>query len=213
MDKKNEALIEYATMSLAKICGMNVPLLDKTQVSGRDIFLIERFDRKTDAMGEHPIPFMSGLTATGFHEQDYQQWSYLSLCDAINRFSQDPVADKIELFKRMVFNILVFNNDDHMRNHGFIYVGEQKWRLSPLYDVVPGVLSGETYMLVMIIGERGKEASLENALSSAGYFGLTIDQAKGVCKTIATQVKKWETHFRACGVSSQDIEKIRHSFR
>ncbi len=175
MDKRNEALLEYATLSLAKRCGLNVPAIDTAKVSGRDVFLIERFDRRVLHKKEHPIPFISGLTATGLHEQDYTQWSYLSLCNAINKLSYHPLQDRLELFKRMIFNILVLNNDDHMRNHGFIYVGDQQWALSPLYDVVPGVINSQTYTLALNIGDEGKEASLENVLSAAPYFMISED--------------------------------------
>ncbi len=212
LDKKNEALIEYATMSFAKHCGLNVPPIDKAQISGRDVFLIERFDRVLQNNIERPIPFMSGLTATGLHEQDYSKWSYLSLCNAINKFSSDPNRDKLELFKRMVFNILVFNNDDHMRNHGFIYVGNQQWALSPLYDVVPGIINSDVYMLAMNIGDKGKEASLENALSAARYFNLSDSKAKQSIAELANNLKHWEKHYKECGVSEQDIHKLRHSF-
>ena len=213
MDKRNEALIEYATLSLAKKCGLNVPPIDKAQVSGRDIFLTERFDRIINDDTEHPIPFMSGLTATGMHEQDYQQWSYLSLCHAINKFCKNPTQDKIELFKRMVFNILVFNNDDHMRNHGFIYLGKQKWALSPLYDVVPSLIHSETYRLSMNIGDQGKAATLENALSSAKFFDIAQESAKYIVTELSYQVNNWKSHYQQCGVSAQDNEKLRHSFR
>jgi serine/threonine-protein kinase HipA len=213
LDKQNEALIEFATMSLAKRCGLNVPPIDKTMISGRDVYLIERFDRINVNHQEIPLHFISGLTATGLHEQDFQEWSYLALCDAINRLSAEPASDKIELFKRMVFNILVYNNDDHLRNHGFIYRGKQNWRLSPLYDVVPGIITSDTYKLAMQVGDRGKEASLENALTSIKYFELSLSAAKEIIKSMLQEVQSWEAHFRSCGVSSQDIEKLRHSFR
>ncbi len=212
MDQKNEALIEYATMYLAKKCGLNVPPIDKTNVSGRDVFLIERFDRLCDQEGERPIHFISGLTATGLHEQDYTQWSYLSLCTAINQLSADPNKDRLELFKRMVFNILVFNNDDHMRNHGFIYAGNKQWELSPLYDVVPGIIHSDTYKLALNIGEYGKEASVANAQSIAKYFDIADETARQVIDALSEQVQDWETHYRDCGVSIEDINKLRHSF-
>lgn len=213
MDRKNEALIEFATMLLAKNAGLNVPQLDTTRVSNRDIYLIERFDRVTKNGKEHPIPFISGLTATGLHEQDYADWSYLSLCEAINQLCKNPIEDKIELFKRMVFNILVFNNDDHMRNHGFIYVGDKKWALSPLYDVVPSITHSETYMLAMKIGDLGREASLDNARSAAKYFGISPEEAETYITALCEHTRGWEYHYRNCGVSEQDIAKLKHSFR
>jgi serine/threonine-protein kinase HipA len=200
-------------MSLAKRCGLNVISIDHTIIGGRSVYLIERFDRYQKNQREHPIPYISGLTATGSHEQDYQQWSYLALCEAINRFSVEPLQDKIELYKRMIFNILVYNSDEHMRNHGFLYAGRQKWRLSPLFDVVPSIITTETYHLTMQIGDYGKIASLENARSASKYFGITDQLAEQLISECITHVRQWEENYRDCGVSDQDIEKLRHSFR
>ena len=214
MDKRNESLIEYATMLLAQQCGLNVPNIDVAKIAGRDVYLIERFDRAFDAHGkEYPIPFVSGLTMTGLHEQDYPQWSYLALCNAIEQYSSTPLEDKRELFKRIIFNILVFNNDDHMRNHGFLYQGQQKWGLSPLYDVVPGNIHSETYMLALNIGDQGKTASLANALSAAPYFHIAAAEAKALATEMLGNVRTWESHYRACGVKDADIEKLRNAFR
>ncbi len=219
LDQRNEALIEYATMSLAKKCGLDVPRIEKTTIemgssSKRDIFLIERFDRKKikhDVF--YPVPFISALTVTGIYETDYQRWSYRSLCEAILRFSSDPIRDRKELFKRAVFNILVFNNDDHLRNHGFLYAGKDNWDLSPLYDVVPSTIHSETYTLSLVLGDEGKKASIRNAMSALHYFGVSKDEAKFMIEGMAAVVASWEEHFKECGVSRADIEKIRNSFR
>jgi serine/threonine-protein kinase HipA len=161
MDHRNEPLVEFATMMLANKCGLHVPRIDKTEVGDRSVYLIERFDRDSK---ENPIPFVSGLTITGVHESDYGAWSYHSLVDAIVKFSPKPQEDLEELFRRMVFNILVYNKDDHLRNFGFLHTGKDRWQLSPLYDVVPATVSSETYALAMTIGKEGKKASITNAL-------------------------------------------------
>lgn len=124
---------EYATMSLATACGLAAPPIRLIEVYGRDVYLIQRFDR-----GEAPdrTPFVSGLTLLGAHESEVTRYSYADLATQLRLFGSMPEADLRELFRRMVFNILVLNDDDHLRNHGFLHDG-QGWRLSPLYDVVP----------------------------------------------------------------------------
>lgn len=214
LDRRNEALVEYAAMSLAKKCGLNVPSIEKTRVSGRDVYLIERFDRTTGAdKAFAPIPFISGLTATGAHERGYSDWSYRSLADAITRLSSRPKDDKRELFRRLVFNILVFNNDDHLRNHGFLHAGGSSWNLSPLYDVVPTTMNSETYALSLEVGAQGKAASPENALSACPYFDIGRDEALSIMRGLMAEVSRWRTHFEECGLSRADIGKLENSFR
>ncbi len=219
LDQRNEALIEYATMSLAKKCGLNTPHIEKTTIetsptNKRNVYLIERFDRiKNKDKVFCPVPFISGLTATGIHEADYPRWSYRSLCEAILKFSSNPTRDKTELFKRVIFNIMVFNNDDHLRNHGFLYAGNNNWDLSPLYDVVPSTIHSETYTLSLKLGDEGNKASIRNAMSALKYFDISGGDAKSIIGDIKTTVSHWEDHFQECGVSPTDIEKIRNSFK
>ena len=213
-DRRNEPLIEYATMTLAKKCGLNVPALDKARVLERDVFLIHRFDRRysNKTQIEEPIPFISALTATGVHESAFGSFSYRRLCDAITRLSKDPEKDKEELYKRMVFNILVYNNDDHYRNHGLLYVGKQKWELSPLFDVVPATVVGESRYLGCAIGPGGnKEATLENAVASCVYFNLQPAQARQIITTLQTVTWQWQSLFNKCGIHKTDIEKLKNS--
>lgn len=213
-DRRNEPLIEYATMTLAKKCGINVPVLDKARVLDRDVFLIQRFDRHCNSktQREEPIPFISALTATGVHESDFKSFSYRRLCDAITWLCKDPDKDKKELYKRMVFNILVYNNDDHYRNHGLLYVGKQKWELSPLYDVIPAAVVGESRYLGCAIGPGGnKEATLENAVASCVYFNLQPTQARQIITNLQSVVGQWQTHFNKCSVHETDIEKLKNS--
>lgn len=207
LDSKNEPLIEYATMTLAKKCGLDVPALHLEKIGGKSIFLIKRFDRE----GAHRIPFISGLTITGLHESDFTSWSYFSLADALARFSEDPERDLKELFRRLVFNIAVNNNDDHPRNFGFLGSGRH-WNLSPLYDVSPAVIQTDTYALAMTLGAEGRRASYENALSMCEKFRLSKTQSLHVIKKIRDITSTWRDHFRSVGVSDSEITMLVNSF-
>ncbi len=208
LDSKDEPLIEYATMSLAKKCGLNVPEIHLEKIQGRSIFLIKRFDRTLESR----IPFISGLTITGAHESDYSSWSYLSLADAIVRFSENPDRDLRELFNRLIFNIGVYNNDDHLRNFGFLASGKY-WNLSPVYDVSPSVIHTSTYNLAMTLGLEGRKASFENALSLRERFRLDARQAKHIIQNIQEHIHSWEKHFNNLGVSQKERIMLKPSFQ
>ena len=208
LDSKNEPRIEYATMTLAKKCGLNVPPLYLEEINQRSVFLIERFDRAEDV----PIPFISGLTITGTHESDYASWSYLSLADAIIKFSENPEKDLKELFHRLIFNIAVYNNDDHLRNFGFLG-SEKHWNLSPLYDVSPAVIHTNTYTLAMTLGTEGRQASYKNALSLCERFRITKKKAFQIVREIQDTTSKWKKHFKDIGVSKSEITMLENSFK
>ena len=208
-DARNEPLVEYATMTLARMCGLTVPTVEKTEVEGRSVYLIERFDRTTHG---DLIPFISGLTLTGAHESDYSYWSYHSLVDAITKYSSHPNQDLRELFQRMVFNILVYNNDDHPRNFGFLNSGQNRWDLSPLYDVVPATVNSQSYSLAMTVGTQGKRATIENALSQCERFHLTTDIAHGIINQMKTVIASWRDHYKKCGVKDKEILLLENSF-
>jgi serine/threonine-protein kinase HipA len=207
-DERNEPLIEYAAMSLAGKCGLDVPAIEKTEALGRSVYLIERFDRRNEV----PIPFISGLTITGLHEMDHQTWSYHLLVDAIVRFSTRPERDLRELFRRMIYNILIYNNDDHPRNFGFLHKGGNHWDLSPLYDVVPRTIRTQTYSLAMVVGIEGKKAAISNALSQCERFRLSRDQAQSIVQGMEAVVADWRDLFKRCGVSKANIRALENSF-
>jgi len=212
LDLRNEPLIEFATLSLAKRIGLDVPEINLTSVLKRDVYLIKRFDRKLSEQGEDPIPFISALTACNFHESDYSAWSYRALAEAIRKLSPTPSDDLIEMFRRMVFNILLNNDDDHPRNHGFLYTGKGRWKLSPLYDVVPRDQLSNTFRLALNIGNWGKEASKRNALSAAAYFGLSDVRAKKIWREMVDAVEGgWEKQFLDAGLDKKSVGRFRAS--
>jgi serine/threonine-protein kinase HipA len=118
-DSFPECRVELATMRLATECGLDVPALNFEHVLGRDIYMIERFDRVPRGNWMERRPFASGLTMLGAHESEVSRYSYADLAGAIRQHGTKVRADLHELFRRMVFNILVTNDDDHLRNHGF----------------------------------------------------------------------------------------------
>ena len=204
---------ELATMRLASECGLDVPPLDFRCVLDRDIYLIERFDRIPHGNWLERRPFASGLTMLGAHESEVSSFSYADLAGAIRQFGTEVRQDLHELFRRMLLNILVTNDDDHLRNHGFLFDGEG-WRLSPLYDVVPKPQLGLERRLVLGVGPEGRNATIENALAGAAVFDLSHDDAKAIAENMSrTVATRWEQLFTEAGISAADRKRFATCFR
>ena len=211
-DTINIPRIEYATMKLAEACGVEIPEVAIIPVSGKDIYLIRRFDRERTAGGWLRHGFISSLSLMRQDERDRLDWSYPAIAAVMRRHC--PASDILQFFRRMVFNILVRNTDDHPRNHGFL-AGENGLHLSPAYDIVPSFVQhgvSTEFKLAMSVGERGREATIENALSLCGQFGLAGRNAQSTANEMLSTLKTWRKHFAECGVSEKEINLLEPSF-
>ncbi len=219
-DAFNVPVIERATLELARACGLDVPTTDVVRIpndsNGRDVMLIERFDRSAIAGGWARHPVVSALTVLELHESESQNASYAALSDRMGRFAAHGRvdADRAELFGRMVFNILVSNDDDHLRNHAFVWHPQARgWALSPLYDVVPKPQIATTRRLHLGVGKQGRLATLDNALSESGRFGLARHKAQEIIERISAVTREWRTVFNQLGVSDAECDKVATAFR
>lgn len=203
---------EFAVMGLARECGLDVPDIDFTSILGRDIYLIRRFDRVVAGNRLARIPFASALTMLEAHEIAAHEYSYRELAEVIRRLGSNPRGDLRELFRRMGFNILVGNDDDHLRNHAFLFDG-RGWRLSPLYDVVPRPRSGSDGRPILAIGDDGHAATLANALTSAAAFGLKHDEATALLENLRARIdSRWKAALSEAKLSAVDVERFARSF-
>ncbi len=214
-DSIPECRVELATMRLARASGLDVPELGFERLLGRDIYLIQRFDRRprkeTNAIER--VPFVSGLTLLGAHESEVSQYSYMDLAAALRVHGTEVKADLEELYRRMMFNILVTNDDDHLRNHGFLWDGKG-WRLSPLYDVVPKPQVGLERRLVLGVGPQGRLATIGNALASAAQFDLGEEDARAIANALAIKVHDgWRQQFADAGLGPADQARFATCFR
>jgi serine/threonine-protein kinase HipA len=144
---------------------------------------------------------------------DRSGWSYLALADELQRWSEEPLRDKQELFRRIVFNALISNTDDHPRNHALLAPGRD-WRLSPAYDLTPSaVRSLEHRDLAMRVGKLGRLAIRQNLLSGAPRFGLPVAEASNTVDEMKTVVEKyWRVEIRGLGGSEEDCEAVFGAF-
>jgi serine/threonine-protein kinase HipA len=211
-DRSPMCRIEYMTMKLAQKAGITVPPVRLERVLGQDIYLVERFDRVPNEDGCRRVPFISGLTILGAHESESSRQSYRGLADQLRRLGSEPTKDATQLWRRMVFNILCSNNDDHLRNHGFLWDG-CGWRLSPGYDIVSFPQIGTERDLAIGVGRNGRRATIENALTNVASFGLSRAEGVSIAKTMQMTVKtNWE---KLCGqnrFTALEIERLRTCF-
>jgi serine/threonine-protein kinase HipA len=216
-DTLNVPLLERATLELAREAGLAVPRTRvETLADGRQVMLIERFDREPLARGMGRRHMVSALTLLALHEQDSPDSSYAAISDAmgVHGVSGQIASDRNELFARMVFNILVSNDDDHLRNHAFLFDAEgDGWRLSPLYDVVPRPQVAQERMLHLSIGPQGRLARLDNALAGAGRFGLLPPDAARIIDRVVRAVRNWRDLFEGLGVPVREIDRVASAFR
>ncbi|MCP5143185.1 MAG: type II toxin-antitoxin system HipA family toxin [Gammaproteobacteria bacterium] len=194
-DQRPIERVEVATLRLARACGIRTPevRLELTE-SPFPVALIERFDRR----GSARIPYISARTALGKTGTDYG--SYTEIVDFMRGHSADPQADFEELFRRLIFTILVSNKDDHLKNHGFLYVGKVQWRLSPVFDVNPA--PGRNPHLETAILEGGShDRSIMLALEASQFFEIAEDDARLIIREMAQKISdNWREALREVGV-------------
>ena len=216
-DRFNVPLIERATLELAREAGLDVPRTGiESLADDRQVMLIERFDRLPLPTGIGRRHMVSALTLLALHEQDSPDSSYAAIADALSQHGVGGyiARDRGELYGRMVFNILVTNDDDHLRNHAFLYDEKAEgWRLSPLYDVVPKPQAAQERMLHLSVGPQGRVARLDNALAGAGRFGLLPPDAAAIVSRVVRAVRSWRDTFERLGVSTRDCDRMASAFR
>jgi serine/threonine-protein kinase HipA len=117
-----------------------------------------------------------------------------------------------QLFRRMVFNILISNTDDHLRNHGFLYDGREGWELSPAYDLNPIPVDVKARVLSTNISLDDGTASLELALSVADYFDLTPEQAHSIVSDVAKSASKWPQEAKRLGLTKSEMNRMSSAF-
>ena len=209
-DRCNLQRIEYATLELARQCGLQVTQARLQAVGDSNVLMLQRFDRDYTNEGYLRFGLVSGLTVLDCDDNflNRERWSYPLLADNLRRWSDKPEADCAELFRRMVFNAAVTNNDDHPRNHALLR-RPKGWRLAPAYDLVPApLLSLERRELVLTVGKYGRIASIYNLVSQAGSFGLSAADARSEINQIVAVVRQWRELFFTCSVSARDVEFI-----
>ena len=190
---------EVLAMTLAAAAGIDVAQATLLDVAGRPVSLITRFDRDEDRR----IPFISAMTLLGLSDGD--EATYTDIAEVIRMYSSAPTEDLHELWRRIVFNVMVGNLDDHLRNHGFLYDHDNKWRLSPAYDLNPVPLTEKARELTTWISEEGPDADLDLARAAAPYFALDLVRANAIIDEVAAALDGWQQIARQLRMSASDL--------
>jgi serine/threonine-protein kinase HipA len=214
-DRWNNPRVEHAMLELARNCGIKTARSRVETVGGKDVLLVQRFDREKTSKGYFKARMISGLTVLQADESPLrrERWSYVLMAEELRRVVAEPRRDAAELFRRMCFNALTSNTDDHPRNHALIAF-DKHWGLSPAYDLTPSLaVSRDRRDLAMVCGDHGRFANAKNLLSQCSRFLLNQNEAGAIISAMTEQVKStWYSVARAQGVSERDAETIRGAF-
>lgn len=200
-DPADTPLIEHATMTLAQQAGIRTAQTMPVRLTHGHAVAIKRFDR-LGGVRLHGLSAGVALRAAG------EQFGYPELAQLLRRRgvteSDAYVAQMRELFRRMVFNILMDNTDDHEKNHALLMTDAQQYELSPAFDILP---SGQALgFQQMRVGDQEADSTLANALSLSQMYGLTKNEAVKEARAVARAVDGWKQHFTASGVTRSDID-------
>lgn len=204
-------LIEHATMTLARRAGINTAETQVIHLAGANAIAVRRFDREPGRR-IHSISAGTAIRAATASGEE-PEMGYPELARILRRVGMTQgdanQKDARELFRRMVFNILVDNTDDHEKNHSLLVLkpeGYGRMKLAPAYDVLP-TNSGQGFQ-EFICGAQGQESTLENAMSQCDAFGLLPKEAAAEIAAVIAVVDKWKAHFAHAGVSAPDIVSL-----
>jgi len=200
-DPADTPLIEHAAMTLAQKAGIRVAQTMPVRLTHGHAVAIKRFDRHAGRR-VHSLSAGVALRAAG------ERFGYPELAQLLRRrgvtVGDIYVAQMREVFRRMVFNILIDNTDDHEKNHALLMTDAQQYELSPAFDVLP---SGQALgFQQMRVGEQEADSTVANALSMSPMYGLAKNEAIKEAQEVAQAIDGWKQHFAACGVTRGDID-------
>lgn len=183
---------EFIAMRLAVHAGLDVASVSLRTVAGRDVLLVERFDRTRVQDGWARRAFVSSLTLFALDELSGRHASYAELADIIRARFANPQASLRELYARMVFNILVGNTDDHARNHAAFWDGRQL-RLTPAYDICPQARNNPEANQAIYIADQNRRGQLEVCRLAARHFLLRDEDARTIIDAQVAAIRgNWE---------------------
>jgi serine/threonine-protein kinase HipA len=197
---------EAVALQLAARAGISTPDWRIEKVADRDVMLLRRFDRR----GNVRIPFLSAMSL--LNAADNEPHSYMEIADALRQYGAKADEDCAQLWRRIVFSILISNTDDHLRNHGFLYEPAAGWRLSPAYDLNPVPVDIRPRILTTAIDEADGTASLDLAYGVAAHFGVKPAKAKAIVNEVGSAVARWRETAVATDLAAKEIDRMASAF-
>jgi len=192
---------EFVLIQLAKAAGIDVPVATLHGDRKRHALLLERFDRD----GEARIHYMSAMTLLDRRDGESEETSYADLADTMSSHCDETGLH--QLYRRMVFNLICGNVDDHLRNHGFLYL-DGAWRLAPAFDVTPCGSYADQHQLHVY--DKSSPDIIETALEHHSHFNLNKVQAREIIREVADAMSRWEQVAKMYDI--RGVEDMRHRF-
>jgi serine/threonine-protein kinase HipA len=205
-DTWNVMAWEKVALDLAQGAGVEVPRSRLLNLAGRNVLVVARFDRT--GAGQR-IGYVSAMTM--LEAADGDRRSYLDIAEIIEGVSAHATRELHQLWRRLVFAVLISNTDDHLRNHGFLHERGGVWRLAPAFDLNPNPAPGPKFHATMI-DETDESASLRGVLAVADYFRLTDLQARAILRDMAEAVSRWRALAALHGLSLSEIAEMEPAF-
>ncbi|WP_298362623.1 type II toxin-antitoxin system HipA family toxin [uncultured Litoreibacter sp.] len=199
--------LEIATLEMARMAGIRTPEARlELAASQHPVGLIKRFDRRKDGR----LPYMSARTALG--KKGSAHGYYTDIADVLRQMSVLPERDIRELWQRLLFTVLITNTDDHLKNHGLLYVRDNRWRLSPMFDVNPQPRRQPT-LETGISDVHGFEPSVEAVIDAAPFFDIAEPDARDMAKNMANTIATiWTETLRQHGITGAALKRCAPAF-
>jgi serine/threonine-protein kinase HipA len=205
-DTWNVMAWEKVALDLAREAGITVPESRLLNLAGRDVVVVDRFDRAADGSR---IGYVSAMTM--LEASDGAPHNYLQIAEVVETTSKRATEELRELRRRIVFSVLISNTDNHLRNHGFLHEHGESWRLAPAFDLNPNPDPGPKH-LSTAIGDGDDAASVDLALEVAEFFRLTPAEATRVLNEVCSAVGSWRTVAARHGLSEGEIRRMEPAF-
>ncbi len=207
-DNRSVTRGEALAMRLATLAGINAAPARIVEVEGIAVAIIGRFDRTPDGKR---IPYLSA--ASMLQASRDEERSYFEIADSIRAHCAEPNKDLQQLWRRMLFNLLITNVDDHLQNHGFLHVGKGQWRLAPAFDINP-FPDKDRESKTWLSEQDGPIVDVATLLARCAYFALTPVQAQDVLAEVVTAVTGWKTLALsvAVGLKVNEVNDFAHAF-
>ena len=199
---------EVLALILASKAGIKTADARLVDSDGVPVALIRRFDRTDD--GER-IGYISAATLIEADAHDNSEHFYTEIVDAIRIHGASVSGDLEELWRRIAFSILITNVDDHLMNHGFLYAGEGRWRLSPAFDINP-FPEREHELKTWISEERGPQASIESLIAVAPYFQIKPARQRQIFGDVERAVATWRKEGRKLRMTNAELDQLAPAF-
>ena len=204
-DDWNVMAWEKVALDLAAAAGVWIPENHLVSIAGRDVLIVDRFDRGADGQR---IGYMSLMTALEANDGDVR--SYIDIAEALEERSVNVRDELAQLWRRVAFSILISNTDDHLRNHALLHVHAESWRLSPAFDLNPNPDPGPKHLSTAIGADT--RADLRDLLAVASLFRLNDSDALGILARVRASVVQWRHVASAHGLAKSAVAGMTPAF-